>query len=135
MTEATMKNQAQTIRAPMATVKPEIKVDLSELSETDLGSLERQDPFMYYSIPAVRRAKLFFEEVDHSEVASSLPSQVVSRQSRVTTECDAILLLDDLLNMSEEEFAAEFRELQLDESDLFDGIPPSVTRSNADKKR
>ncbi len=41
-----MGNQSQTIRAPMATTKPEIKMDLSELSASDLSLLEQQDPFI-----------------------------------------------------------------------------------------
>ena len=37
---------------------PETVIDTSNLSEEDIEALRKQDPFLYYSIPSVRNAKL-----------------------------------------------------------------------------
>eukprot|EP00986_Skeletonema_menzelii_P009052 scaffold4031_cov141-Skeletonema_menzelii.AAC.2 len=36
-----------------------IEIDISRFSAKDLQSLKEDDPFLYYSIPAVQRAELF----------------------------------------------------------------------------
>lgn len=60
------------------------KVDVSNLSDEDLLRLKQEDPFLYYSIPSVRRRSFRFEN-DVSAVAprtssrrSSLPEEVLA---------------------------------------------------------
>jgi hypothetical protein len=49
-----VKNQAQAI-------------DIKDLSEDDLQSLWKEDPFMYYSIPAIRMAAIYGKDIDPSD--------------------------------------------------------------------
>ena len=53
------------------------------------------DPFLYYSIPAVREAALSLKEVDYSEVSQS--ALKVSRKTRVSFENHTNLVIDELL--------------------------------------
>ena len=88
-------------------IKQKIELDISQMSQSDLKSLQKSDPFMYHSIPAVYRANLSLESFDHLQMASSLASEasrsssVVHRKSRLTTECHDSLLLQDLLEDEE----------------------------------
>ena len=52
------------------------------------------DPFLYYSIPAVREAALSLKEVDYSEVSQS--AHKVTRRTRVSFENHTHLLMDEL---------------------------------------
>lgn len=103
----------------------EVVLDLSALSENDLRTLQTQDPFMYHSIPSVYKAKLSLKDVDHQSICatsaplttqrqeastsrsgsacSSSSNSLVSRKSRVSTECHISLLLEDML-LDDEEF-------------------------------
>jgi len=123
----------------------QVVLDLSTLSENDLRTLQTQDPFMYHSIPSVHQARLFLREVDHPEAlsaaaasvivqdhtsrlssrsssaCSSLNSSLVSRKSRLTTECHINLLIEDdeldeefFFNDSEEETQAGSIEGRID---------------------
>ena len=92
-------------------------IDTSLLNEEDLQTLKRQDPFLYYSIPAVLTATQLRRDVDMSRLnggmsslkvsypsrigsASSNTSTTVERKSRISFEChtDAIMegLIDDM---------------------------------------
>ena len=103
------------------------ELDISNFSLSDLESLHDEDPFMYYSIPGVRRAAVSLEDLVCSDVnalirrgggqalspcritTSSLSSNVgesssfqatttkISRQSRISFECHGIVLMEDLL--------------------------------------
>ena len=42
-------------------------IDVKELSEEDLQSLRKEDPFMYYSIPAIRMATIHGKDIDPSD--------------------------------------------------------------------
>jgi hypothetical protein len=80
-----------------------IEVDISNLSAEDLESLKQEDPFLYYSIPAVRRTTFNFEEPDLT--GSSLEESTtttVKRCTRVSFECPSDLLMEDLLGDLEE---------------------------------
>jgi hypothetical protein len=58
--------------------------------------LYETDPFLYYSIPAVREAALSLQEVDYSEVL--LSAHKVSRKTRVSFENHTKnLVMDELL--------------------------------------
>ena len=42
-------------------------IDIKDFSKDDLESLQKQDPFMYYSIPGVRIASMFSKDIDPSD--------------------------------------------------------------------
>ena len=95
--------------------KPKKEIDIRNISTDDLKSIQRQDPFMYYSIPGVRSAKLFMKEIDSSNLGlnrncGSCPSRLgsvhdnapephkVTRSSCISFECHPDLLLEGLLD-------------------------------------
>mmetsp|Transcript_7819 Transcript_7819/g.12882 ORF Transcript_7819/g.12882 Transcript_7819/m.12882 type:complete len:157 (+) Transcript_7819:222-692(+) len=97
----------QTATAPCA---PEpIEIDISRFSAEKLQSLKQDDPFLYYSIPAVRRATFNLSEHDMSD-ASLEEQTTVKRRTRVSFECHTDLLLDDLME--------DFEDEDFDESEL-----------------
>ena len=96
-----------------------IEIDISTLSAEDLQSLKRDDPFLYYSIPVVRRAEFSLEEPDMSPTSlkESLKdsSITIKRRTRVSYECHTDLLMGDLWGEFEDE---ECDELALQQIDL-----------------
>jgi len=102
----------QQIQVPTKTASPDTnrpnpndnqrkEIDIRQFSVDDLKLLKKQDTFLYYSIPAVNKAKLTSKAVDHNQVlqdAVQYPSTnaLVSRPSRVSTECHAALTFEDL---------------------------------------
>lgn len=69
------------------------QIDMRSLSLSGLASLKRDDPFMYYSIPAVRSAALCGTSVN--ELVEDMPINdnelyTVARQSRISFECCGI---------------------------------------------
>ena len=100
----------QQIQVPTKTASPDTntntnnqrkEIDIRQFNVDDLKLLKKQDPFLYYSIPAVNKAKLTSKTVDHNQVlqdAVQYPSTnaLVSRRSRVSTECHAALTFEDL---------------------------------------
>jgi len=102
-----MFNVLQQIQVPTKTASPTLnnqqckEIDIRKFNVDDLKLLKKQDPFLYYSIPAVNKAKLTSKTVDHNKVlqdAVQYPSTnaLVSRRSRVSTECHAALTFEDL---------------------------------------
>lgn len=88
-----------------------VELDLPNLSEDDLASLEVSDPFLYNSIQAIHEARLINKEVNHAELLASINdaperSHVVSRKTRLSTECHPDKALEDLLAMDDEEFVS-----------------------------
>ncbi|KAL3804669.1 hypothetical protein HJC23_008484 [Cyclotella cryptica] len=90
--------------------KPATKLDVNNIrSSHDLDALRESDPFMYYSIPSVRKAAMHQQPVDISALtppisddntvrmpkSRSCESQV-TRQTRVSFECHTDLLFEDL---------------------------------------
>ena len=94
------------------------EVDVDNLSVEDLRSLKEQDPFLYYSIPGVRRAELHSQEVDMSKLldddrsgrrsscrparheeseAATSSSTKVKRCTRLSFEYHTDVLLEDFL--------------------------------------
>ena len=81
------------------------EVDVGNLSVEDLQLLKEQDPFLYYSIPGVRRAELHSQEVDMSKQllvddrsgreSSATSSTKVKRCTRLSFECHMDVLLED----------------------------------------
>ena len=79
-----------------------IEIDISRFTAEKLQSLKQDDPFLYYSIPAVRRATFNLAEPDMSD-ASLKEQTTVKRRTRVSFECHTDLLLDDLMEDFEDE--------------------------------
>ena len=89
--------------------------DISNLSNDDLQALRKKDPFLYYSIPSVRRAELGFGDssrssrvLDSPAAAEASASTTVKRCTRVSFECHSDLLMEDYLS----------EDLDFDEEDL-----------------
>ena len=83
------KQTTRAIQDPTHKEKLTNEIDLRQLSESDIASLQKQDPFMYHSIPAVYKARLNLERIDHSTVVpsdTSNTSSVVTRKTRISTE-------------------------------------------------
>ena len=91
-------------------------IDTSFLNEEDLQTLKKHDPFLYYSIPAVRTATHLGRDVDMSQLngglsslkashpssqidesASSTSTKVV-RQSRISFECHTDVIMEGLID-------------------------------------
>eukprot|EP00984_Skeletonema_dohrnii_P002803 scaffold960_cov203-Skeletonema_dohrnii-CCMP3373.AAC.1 len=73
-------------------------IDTSNLNEQDFDFLKNQDPFLYYSIPAVRQAEVVHSrDIDVSDIqAQGKGSPRVERQSRISFECPMSVLMEDL---------------------------------------
>ncbi|KAL7508689.1 hypothetical protein ACHAXN_005784 [Cyclotella atomus] len=92
------------------------QVDTRRLSSSGAALLKAQDPFMYYSVPTLRRASYlkmdlptfqaaasagpFDLETDHSSDESLT---VVRRQSRVSTECHPDYLFTEFYGLNDNE--------------------------------
>ncbi|KAL7479620.1 hypothetical protein ACHAW6_005343 [Cyclotella cf. meneghiniana] len=81
------------------------QMDLASLNSSELSNLKNDDPFMYYSISAVRSATLRGKNVDISILraapkslqSSSVDSEgTVTRQRRVSAECHPDLLYGEM---------------------------------------
>ena len=118
----------------------EVKVNNS-LSEQDLNSLKKSDPFLYYSIPGVRGATVRMELVDMHQIAqnglqelhqsypasmptTSEPDAKVKRCTRISFEChtDLLLDLDELYNDLADMGIVSEDLTSADADDTFDGI-------------
>mmetsp|Transcript_24938 Transcript_24938/g.39156 ORF Transcript_24938/g.39156 Transcript_24938/m.39156 type:complete len:116 (-) Transcript_24938:151-498(-) len=90
-------------------------VDTRNLTENDLKRLKKQDPFLYFSIPAVRTATLLNRDVEMSSLKNgwrsrrtSCPSPSrrtestlitkVERRSCISFECHTDLILEDFFD-------------------------------------
>jgi len=66
------------------------KLDLRDISSSDLASLKEDDPFMYYSIPAVRNTAWNSDHADmpslHNPDLSPRESSIYERKSRISFE-------------------------------------------------
>ncbi|KAL3776371.1 hypothetical protein ACHAWO_004406 [Cyclotella atomus] len=99
-----ISDNSQVITVPTFNDVPTRRIDIAELSSSEISSLKFDDPFMYYSFPSVREAYMRSQEADLSaltEGASATNSDEnatckVTRQRRVSTECHPDLLLPDL---------------------------------------
>ena len=94
------------------------RINLDELHSSDVAALKTKDPFMYYSIPSVKNAAVLQRDCDRANIDSpinfsgpvcKMQNQVgenepapraVTRKSRVSFECHASLLLEDVVNDS-----------------------------------
>ncbi len=74
-------------------------INLSDIKSTsDLEALKAQDPWMYYSIPAVRNSATLGRGVDMSTIIAAMSSgasSVVERRSRISFENSDLDMLED----------------------------------------
>jgi len=79
-------------------------LNTSSLNEENLKSLKQEDPFLYYSIPSVRRAAVFGNKctTDVSSLQQSTNSSwvEVQRRSCISFECHTDLILENCTNPS-----------------------------------
>ena len=122
-------------------IKPEPKaIDLREIKTVDdLETIKKQDPFMYFSIPAVKSARMLMREVDTSNLEASALSrnciscpsrletmqheslqQKVTRTTRVSVECHPDLLFEDIMNEDEDTDMEDIEGEDLDLEDVDD---------------
>lgn len=101
------------------------EIDAKDLSNMDLQSLYKQDPFMYYSITSIHMATLRGTDIDTSNLngvnsssirrdskspftSASLPSgiigssQVLRRQTRISFEADSLHLMLTMMQDDED---------------------------------
>lgn len=77
--------------------KEPVEIDASLLSAEGLQSLKKEDPFLYYSIPSVRRGMFKLDGLDSSASSTEKESdRTVKRCTRVSFECHTDLLMEDL---------------------------------------
>jgi hypothetical protein len=95
------------------------EIDTSTLSQEDLRILQKSDPFLYYSIPSIRRSYFLFGEggdidnitghdlygdnntscsnQDVHQEQTKRSKSIVRRTSRISTEAHPSLIYDDML--------------------------------------
>jgi len=118
------------LRVPMSffkNLRRTEELDLKGMTEDDVESLKTADPFLYYSIPGVRAARVALKQVDYSDVdalCASGPetkrqqplSTKVARRTCVSFECHASVLIDDIIeHMSDEDLATLEEEFDLED--------------------
>ena len=63
--------EVRIVKTALTPKKPKKEVNLTKIDADDLASIQAQDPFLYYSIPGVRSARLLMEDVDLLNLESS----------------------------------------------------------------
>ena len=135
----------QQINLRPASPKPTRSLDLQQVTADDLETIKTQDPFMYYSIPEVRSARMQMREIDMKSVreatvrrnGSSRPSRLetatvdqqdeeikssakVSRRTSISYECHPDMLFEDWLDGDDDFDLTDL--LDDDEGQLLDGV-------------
>jgi hypothetical protein len=107
-----------TFTVPTFREKPEESIEIQDLSPSQISSLKRKDPFMYYSIPAARRCAMRGKDLDTSlltqDASSSCSSSgdlssrksrkvtlKVTKQRRFSMEMHPDALMEEMLNDSQ----------------------------------
>ena len=113
---------------PMMAKTPKKILDLRNTSSEDLKSIQKLDPFMFYSIPGARRASMLNQDIDTSLLAGtssnrrsswSAQSNKVARSTCISVEAHPDLLLEnDLLEGVEEDFDFDFTHDDFSDLDL-----------------
>ena len=106
------------IRVPTCFSKQTTEVNLSS---EDMKNIKAKDPFLYYSIPGVRAARMKLKDVNDPEMNAKrkLPTTTkVTRRSRVSFECHTSVFLDDILKDLEGEHANNGYPLYDNETDI-----------------
>ena len=123
------------ISVPTFAQKMQNKQQISKniMSSQDLALLKMSDPFLYFSIPAVRNAVFLNEDVDASTVTmlsrkkygGSLSKVkenrhfAVDRKSCVSFECHVNLIFEHMLNSSVSEISDDIDQSEEAEDDLY----------------
>lgn len=105
--------------------KPKKVINIESMSQDDLESMRKRDPFMYHSIPALRMAAVRFEasdprapgvprrrvsdpsrpqEADPQEATRGGEAHKVSRKTRLSFEVHPDVILKDLADDDEESY-------------------------------
>mmetsp|Transcript_15285 Transcript_15285/g.26095 ORF Transcript_15285/g.26095 Transcript_15285/m.26095 type:complete len:167 (-) Transcript_15285:151-651(-) len=97
-----------------------VQISLSSKSADDLASIKKRDPFLYYSIPGVRKATMLMRDIDASNLGNSdversassparmetalsnTKSQIVTRKSAISFECPLEVHMEDLFSSDED---------------------------------
>lgn len=115
--ESAMKlGECMIVKTVLEAKVPKKEIDLKNTNQSDLKYIEEKDPFLFYSIPGVRSAKMRMQDVDLTSVVKQQGSkaprpasvwgqpnkvsaaQKVRRLSCVSVECHPdVLLLDGIL--------------------------------------
>jgi hypothetical protein len=94
-------------------------MDVAALSSSERSALKTQDPFMFYSIPAARKAMIHGKDASAAlteSLAGNTQEMKVERQRRLSTECHPDDALADLFN--DPEFMASLeQEMPIKNSD------------------
>ena len=105
-----MIGKPQKIKLQPLSRKPKREIDLQQVTDDDLQTVKKQDPFMYYSIPGVRDAELQLKEIDISNLRNCLSCAArmqtvrkksiskVKRIACISYECHPDVLLEDFVN-------------------------------------
>ena len=101
--DAEMQFTATAIAVKTFTDKPSKQLDLTKIhSQADLDTIKSQDPFMYYSIPGVRSAKVLFN--DDMDIDTAGLSQLELEDGRRRRSCpDRIEIAIDECDSSSDE--------------------------------
>ena len=121
----TTTTQTKTYQVPTTIeVAPKAEeIDIYGMTEEDLDMLKKEDPFMYHSIPSVRKEAGFLvknaDQVSSTSLKTSHQATTkVTRKSHISVECyDRMTMEDDLLN--DKEFVASGNQLDLLLESLF----------------
>mmetsp|Transcript_43467 Transcript_43467/g.74183 ORF Transcript_43467/g.74183 Transcript_43467/m.74183 type:complete len:137 (-) Transcript_43467:282-692(-) len=101
-----------TLNMETAAKEKPVQVSLKRIDADDLKSIKKDDPFLYYSIPEVRKAAMVGRHIGVSELGGILDTMndkgqsesVVKRQTRISFECPLDVCLMDELGLSDDEF-------------------------------
>lgn len=135
----------ETRRVKMQFNPPEPKtIALKTVSTNDLSTLKKKDPFLYYSIPGIRSAKVLGKEVDVNNLGTcairSCPSRLftqisksyqpavtATRTKRISFECHPDLLFENL-SIEEGDESSDFDEDE--DEDILDVILERVSSAS-----
>ncbi|KAL7483947.1 hypothetical protein ACHAW6_009590 [Cyclotella cf. meneghiniana] len=113
LTSSVLRSTTSCIPCKTVFEKPPKQLNLEELNSSDVAALKTNDPFMYYSIPMLKKAAVRQAEFDPSTLDSSASlskpacgkhdeagenervPHIVSRKCRISFECHAYILLED----------------------------------------
>lgn len=117
--KTTTAQESKTLQVPAKKDTPRFIeiMDVCQLSEKNIEMLKEEDPFMYYSIPEVRKKAGFTlkntdQVISTSAQTSHQETTKVTRKSCIFVECyDRMIMEDDLLN--DDEFVTTGNELDL----------------------
>ena len=76
--------------------RPIKSIDVANLTVEEIESLNKTDPFLYYSIPAVQAATFSSKGIDYSALKERAPSKV-ERRSRISFECHTDLVMEEFM--------------------------------------